>query len=207
MLATERPPADERSRLLALLSRPAVEAARGLLGTVLVRRRRGVVERVRIVETEAYLGPEDPAAHARAGRTPRTEPLFGPPGTLYVYLVYGMHCCLNLSVDRGGFPGCVLIRAAEPLPGSRLAPLACSGPGRLCRALGIDTRLSGRHLFEAHAPLTLREGRAPEVVGVGPRVGITRAAERELRFYDSASRAVSNPRPGGVGLEARRSRR
>ncbi|HXY40817.1 MAG TPA: DNA-3-methyladenine glycosylase, partial [Vicinamibacteria bacterium] len=152
-------------------------------------------------------GPEDPAAHAFAGRTPRTEPLWGPPGTLYVYLIYGIHFCLNLTVDRSGFPGCVLIRAAEPLPGSRLSALACSGPGRLCRALGIDTRLSGRHLFEENPPLTLREGSGPEVIGVARRVGITRAAERELRFYDARSRAVSSPRPGGVGLEARRSRR
>ena len=114
----------------------------------------------RIVETEAYLGPEDPAAHAFAGRTPRTEPLFGPAGTVYVYLVYGMHHCLNLAVDRDGFPGCVLVRAAEPLAAAASPPDACGGPGRLCRALGIDTALSGRHLFEDDSPLTLREGRA-----------------------------------------------
>lgn len=207
MPATRRPPGEERSRLLAVLSRPAVEAARGLLGAVLVRRERELVHRARIVETEAYLGPEDPAAHAFAGRTPRTEPLWGPPGTLYVYLIYGKHFCLNLSVDRSGFPGCVLVRAAEPLGGSGLSPLACSGPGRLCRALGIDTRLSGRHLFEADPPLTLCEGRAPAVVGVAPRVGISRAAERPLRFYDAGSRAVSRPLPAGVGLQARRPRR
>jgi DNA-3-methyladenine glycosylase len=194
----------EAARLRARLAAPTVEAARGLLGCVLVRRERGHVCAVRIVETEAYLGPEDPAAHAFSGRTPRTEPLFGPPGTVYVYFVYGMHHCLNLAVDRDGFPGCVLVRAAEPLAGSALAPDACRGPGRLCRALGIDTSLSGRHLFEADPPLTLREGEPPARVVVAPRVGLRRAADRLLRFCDAASAAVSPPMPAGVSFEASR---
>jgi DNA-3-methyladenine glycosylase len=179
--------------LETLLAQPTVDAARGLIGCLLVRRRRGRVLAARIVETEAYLGTDDPAAHAFRGRTPRTEPLFGPPGTVYVYFVYGMHHCLNLAVDGPARPGCVLIRAAEPLPGTSLAPDACRGPGRLCRALGIDTRLSGRHLFEADPPLTLREGRPPERIGVSARVGIRHAAERPLRFFDPASPAVSTP--------------
>lgn len=185
----------ERRRLLALLGAPAERAARGLLGCVLVRRRGRRVLAARIVETEAYLGADDPAAHASAGRTPRTAPLFGPPGTLYVYLVYGVHHCLNVAVDRPGVPGCVLVRAVEPLPGSALAPSAGRGPGRLCRALGISTSLSGRHLFEDDPPLTLREGASPGRVLVGPRVGIRRAADRPLRFCDAASAAVSAPRP------------
>lgn len=160
-----------------------------------MRRRGRRVLAARIVETEAYLGTDDPAAHVSAGRTPRTAPLFGPPGTLYVYLVYGVHHCLNVAVDRQGVPGCVLVRAAEPLPGSALAPSAGRGPGRLCRALGISTSLSGRHLFEDDPPLTLREGPAPRLVLVGPRVGIRRAADRSLRFCDAASAAVSAPRP------------
>ncbi len=113
---------------------------------------------MRIVETEAYLGPDDPAAHAYSGRTARNAPLWDEAGTIYVYRIYGMHHCLNLAVDRPGFPGCVLVRAAEPLPGSGLSELDCRGPGRLCRALAIDRRLSGRRLFEAGATLTLREG-------------------------------------------------
>ena len=157
--------------------------------------------RARIVEVEAYLGTGDPAAHVFRGRTPRTAPLFGPPGTLYVYFVYGMHHCLNLAVDGPGVPGCVLIRAAEPLLGSGLAPDALRGPGRLCRALGIDTRLSGRHLFEAGAPLTLREGRPPRRVAVSRRVGIREAAERRLRFYDPESPAVSGPPSAGISFE------
>jgi len=186
-----------RARLRALLSRPAAEAARGLIGCVLVRRVRGRTQAARIVEAEAYLGADDPAAHVTRGRTPRTEPLFGPPGTLYVYFVYGMHHCLNVAVDGPGTAGCVLIRAAEPLPGSGLSPDACRGPGRLCRALSIDTRLSGRHLFEAGAALTLRVGLPPRRVAVSPRVGIRQAAGWPLRFYDPDSSAVSDgPRAG-----------
>lgn len=180
-----------RPRLRALLSLPPAEAARGLVGCVLVRRLRRRTLEARIVEVEAYLGSGDPAAHVHRGPTPRTEPLYGPPGTLYVYFVYGMHHCLNLAVDAPGTPGCVLIRAAEPLPGSGLAPLSMRGPGRLCRTLEIDTRLSGRHLFEARAPLTLRAGPRPGRVAVSRRVGIRKAAERRLRFYDPASAAVS----------------
>lgn len=149
---------------------------------------------MRIVETEAYLGADDPAAHAFRGRSPRTDPLWGPPGTVYVYFVYGMHHCLNLAVDAPGVPGCVLIRAAEPLEEGTLPFDACRGPGRLCRALRIDRRLSGRHLFEDDPPLTLREGPSPPLVAVSTRVGIREAADRELRFFDPGSRAVSGRR-------------
>jgi DNA-3-methyladenine glycosylase len=183
----------ERRRLLARLELPAPEAARALLGQLLVRRgRRPLV--ARIVEVEAYLGFEDPAAHAYRGRTPRTEPLWGPPGTVYVYFIYGMHHCLNLSADREGAPGCVLIRAAEPIAGRHLLPLDCRGPGRLCRALELDTRHSGLSVFAEKSGLWLREGTAPARVGVSPRVGITKAAERELRYFDATSDAVSGRR-------------
>jgi DNA-3-methyladenine glycosylase len=172
-----------------------VAAARFLLGQVLVRRRGRRRLAVRIVETEAYLGEDDPAAHAFRGRTARTEPLWGRPGTLYVYFIYGMHYCLNVAVEDEGAPGCVLIRAAEPLEGTALAPDACRGPARLCRALGLDTRFSGRHLFEHDAELTLRPGPRPRRVGVSPRIGIRLAAERPLRFFDADSAAVSASRP------------
>jgi DNA-3-methyladenine glycosylase len=197
----------ESARLRALLSRPPEDAARGLIGCVLVRRVRGRTLSARIVEAEAYLGAGDPAAHVYRGRTPRTAPLFGPPGTLYVYFVYGMHHCLNVAVDGPGVAGCVLIRAAEPIPGSALAPLACRGPGRLCRALAIDTRLSGRHLFEQGAPLTLREGRLLPRVAVSPRIGIRHAAAWPLRFYDPGSTAVSGPRRAGISSGAAPRRR
>jgi DNA-3-methyladenine glycosylase len=153
---------------------------------------------VRIVETEAYLGHGDPAAHVFRGRTRRTEPLWGEPGTLYVYLVYGVHHCLNLAVDDPETPGCVLIRAAQPLPGAGLAPDSCRGPGRLCRSLDIARELSGRHVFEGDPPLTLREGARPRHVTSSPRVGIRHATTRRLRFFDPDSRAVSSGRPGVV---------
>jgi DNA-3-methyladenine glycosylase len=184
------PPAEERRRLLRGLGQPPKKAARFLLGCVLVRRlgRRRLA--ARIVETEAYLAEDDPAAHAFRGRTARTEPLWGPPGTLYVYFIYGMHHCLNISVDREGRAGCVLIRAAEPLADA-LAPDACRGPGRLCRALALDTRHSGAFAFDPGAGLYLREGRPPARTGTSPRVGIRLAAERPLRFFDADSPAVS----------------
>jgi DNA-3-methyladenine glycosylase len=196
-----------RARLQRLLALPAARAARRLIGCVLVRRLRGRTLAARIVEAEAYLGERDPAAHVYRGRTPRTEPLFGPPGTLYVYFVYGMHHCLNLAVDGPATAGCVLIRAAEPLAGSGLPPRALSGPGRLCRALDIDRRLSGRHLFETRAPLTLREGRPPRRVCVSPRVGIRDAASWPLRFYDAASPAVSAAPRVGISSGSNRSSR
>ena len=190
----EPPRGREQQRLRALLTKPPTEAARGLLGQILVAGRGRQALAVRIVETEAYLGQSDPAAHVFHGRTPRTDPLWGPPGTIYVYFVYGMHHCLNLTADRPGVPGCVLIRAAEPLPQTPLPRLSCRGPGRLCRTLGIDTRLSGSNLFASDASLTLRAGPAPMEVGVSPRVGIRLAAEEPLRFFDPESPAVSSPR-------------
>jgi DNA-3-methyladenine glycosylase len=191
-------PSRGQARLLRLLSEPAPLAARGLLGCVLVRRLGTRTLEARIVEAEAYLGFADPAAHVYRGRTPRTAPLFGPPGTLYVYFVYGMHYCLNIAVDARDTPGCVLIRAAEPLPGSGLAPEALRGPGRLCRALAIDAGLSGRHVFEPDAPLALRPGPSPKHISVSRRIGINVARERRLRFYDAASAAVSGARPAGI---------
>jgi DNA-3-methyladenine glycosylase len=183
-------PAESR-RLLARLELPAPEAAQALLGQVLVRRGRHPLQ-ARIVEVEAYLGFEDPAAHAFRGRTRRTEPLFGPPGTVYVYFIYGMHHCLNLAVDRPGVPGCVLIRAVEPV-GEHPADVG-RGPGKLCRFLGLDTRDSGRHLFAPETRLTLREGPAPPHIEVTTRIGIRHAADRPLRFLDPDSPSVSSRR-------------
>jgi DNA-3-methyladenine glycosylase len=181
------------SALSEALSRPPPHAARALLGAVLVRRLPGRTLRARIVETEAYLGKGDPAAHSFRGPTARTAPIWGPPGTVYVYFIYGMYHCLNVTVDAEGVPGCVLIRAAEPLPGSDLGPLDLRGPGRLCRALSIETGLSGSHVFARGAPLRLLAGRPPARVGVSPRVGIRLAADLPLRFYDADSPAVSRP--------------
>ena len=185
----------EQARLLRGLQSPPARAARFLLGTLLVRRRGRRVQVARIVETEAYLGQGDPAAHVFRGRTERNAPLYGAPGTAYVYFIYGMHHCLNLAVDRDGVPGCVLIRAAELIQDDgEVDARSCSGPGRLCRTLGIDTRLSGRHVFDERATLLLRAGRRPRRIGVSARIGIRHAADRPLRFYDADSPAVSGSR-------------
>ena len=182
----------ERARILAGLVQPPAAAARFLLGHVLVRRVGGRALAARIVETEAYLGEGDPAAHSFRGMTPRTAPLWGKPGTIYVYFIYGMHHCLNLAVEREGSAGCVLIRAAEPLAG--LEAGECRGPGRLARALGLDTTDSGRFLFERGSRLYLREGAPPVRIGVSTRIGIRAAAERPLRFYDRDSSELSGRR-------------
>jgi DNA-3-methyladenine glycosylase len=188
---TGPPHGAERRRLRAGLAQPPERAARFLLGHLLVRRGRHPLAS-RIVETEAYLGEGDPAAHSFRGPTPRTRPLWGPPGTVYVYFIYGMHYCLNVAVDREGAPGCVLIRAAEPLTGP--AERSLTGPGRLCRTLGLDLRDSGTDLFAPGSRLYLREGTPPRRIRVSTRVGIRRAADRPLRFYDADSPAVSPAR-------------
>lgn len=154
----------------------------------------------RIVETEAYLGLADAAAHAFRGPTPRTQVIFGPPGHAYVYLSYGIHDCLNVVAEPPGSPGCVLIRAVEPLTGiaamrrrrhtERLENLA-NGPGKLTQALAITLRHNGADL--TRGPITVREASPRETfeIAVSARVGITRNADWPLRFYIAGNRFVS----------------
>lgn len=176
--------------------RAATEVARALLGKVLAH---GNVS-ARIVETEAYLGLADEAAHAWRGRTPRTQVIFGPPGHAYVYLIYGMHDCLNVVSEPEGSPGCVLIRALEPLTGiavmkrrrwaDRLQDLT-NGPGKLTRALGITLRHNGVDL--TRGPITIAEPSHSESfeIAVSPRIGITRNVDSPLRFYIAGNSFVS----------------
>jgi DNA-3-methyladenine glycosylase len=188
------------------------QAARLLLGKLLVRRMEDALLVGRIVETEAYLGLEDPAAHAFAGRTARNSVLFGPPGHAYVYFIYGMHSCLNVSCEPEGQAGCVLIRALEPLAGMetmrRLRDLnetakprlLTSGPGRLCQAFGI-TRAghNGADLLSEQSDLQLRDDSyAAHSIAVTPRIGISKAAERPLRFLLQGNACVSGPRQSFV---------
>ena len=146
----------------------------------------------RIVETEAYLGTDDLAAHAARGITERTKVLFGPPGHAYVYFIYGMHECLNFVCEPEGQAGCVLIRALEPLSGidvmfrrrpkaKRVEDLA-SGPGKLTQAMGITRKLNGSSLVSG--PLTVRGLKdEPRIdIKVTPRIGITKCADWPLRF-------------------------
>jgi DNA-3-methyladenine glycosylase len=161
----------------------------------------------RIVETEAYLGLADAASHASRGPTPRTEVIFGPPGHAYVYLIYGIHDCFNVVAEPEGSPGCVLIRAIEPLSGiaamrrlrsvARLEDIG-NGPGKLTRALGITLRHNGADL--TRGPITLQQpARAePFEIAVSPRVGITSNMDWPLRFFIAGNRFVSRARAGAM---------
>ena len=157
--------------------------ARELLGKLLVHQAGGVTRVGKIVETEAYLGEHDLAAHSSKGRTRRTEIMFGPPGYAYVYFIYGMYYCVNVVTERAGHASAVLLRAVEPV--KNLEGRTC-GPGLLCRAMKIDKALNGHDLlsddFFIAAPETVEE--IPIVKG--PRIGVAYAkhwARRHLRFY------------------------
>ena len=153
----------------------------------------------RIVETEAYTGPEDDACHAaaRIGRTARNAPLFGPPGTAYIHRNYGIHWLLNVVTGPEGFPAGVLLRAAEPIEGldvmrrRRGRPELTNGPARLAQALGAGPGLQGHRLDRSPLSLHWGEPVPEEDVEVTTRIGISRAADRLLRFYDRRSRWVS----------------
>jgi len=189
---------------LRFYARDTVQVARGLLGRLLVSTVGGRRCVARIVETEAYVGPHDPACHAAAWRrTPRNEVLYGEPGLAYVYFTYGMHWCVNVVTEREGFPAAVLLRALEPLEGlttmrrrrrTSAAVTLAAGPARLTQALGIDRRLNGHRLTEP--PLWIAAGRrvAPGRVVTGPRIGIRVAADWKLRFCIRDNLCVSRPR-------------
>jgi DNA-3-methyladenine glycosylase len=184
-------------------ARPTEVVARRLLGHLVVSTIGGRRTAGRIVETEAYLGPHDPACHAFGGRrTMRTERLFGPPGTAYIYFTYGMHWCLNAVTRREGYPAAVLIRALEPVAGLETMRrrrghtsdrTLCAGPARLCMALGITGRLNGTSL--QRGPLRIfrmaMPRRLPPRIARTPRVGITRATEWPLRYLLADSPWVS----------------
>jgi len=177
-------------------ARPTPEVARRLLGRILISEVGGRRTAGRIVETEAYVGPDDPACHGyRARRTRRNASLFKGPGTAYVYFTYGMHWCLNAVTEAVGFPAAVLIRALEPIYGLDTmrrrrgggGPVPdrelCSGPAKLCRALGVTSREDGVPLTRARGRLRITRGpRQRLAIVVTPRVGITRAVDWPLRF-------------------------
>lgn len=190
-LAAARPVVSER----AWFDRPATDLARALLGCRLVHASPSGVVGGRIVETEAYRGPEDLAAHSARGRTPRNAVMFGAPGHLYVYLIYGLHHCLNVVAGPGEKPEAVLIRALELDEGLEIArdrrgPRApdrrlASGPGNVGRALGVDRGLNGSDLLAGPVRIEPLVGPVPRV-SRGPRIGVAYAgawAERPLRFW------------------------
>jgi DNA-3-methyladenine glycosylase len=187
------------SRILtrSFYNRDAVEVARELLGKILVHGRVAGM----IVETEAYLGGDDLAAHTARGITNRTRVIFGPPGHAYVYFIYGMHECLNLVAEPEGSPGCVLIRAAEPMVGIdlmkrrrakvRSIEKLASGPGNLTRAFGITRAQNGADV--TRGSLVVRKWRRESAfeIQVMPRIGIRHCADWPLRFVVAGNGAVS----------------
>jgi len=186
-------------------ARHALAVAHDLVGKVLVRRTPEGVAAGRIVEVEAYIGPDDRASHASRGRTARNAVMFGPPGHAYVYFIYGMHWCLNLVTDIEGVPSAVLLRAVEPLEGIKLMrarrPKArkhqqlTSGPARLCQAFAVTRELDGADLCAPDADLFVEDrglGHGP--IAARPRVGVGYAGEwapKPFRLYDENSPFVS----------------
>ncbi len=179
----------------AWFDRPAASLALDLLGSRLIHDAPEGSVGGRIVEVEAYRGPEDLAAHSARGRTPRNAVMFGPPGHLYVYLIYGLHHCLNVVAGPGGKPEAVLIRALDLDEGLDLArrrrgPTVAdrrlaSGPGNAGRALGVDRGLNGVSLLDGPVRVEPRSGQRPRV-SRGPRIGVAYAgawASRPLRFW------------------------
>ncbi len=163
----------------------AQTVAKALLGQVLVCELGAAAQRVRVVETEAYVGVHDLASHASKGLTKRTETMFGPPGRLYVYLIYGMYTMLNVVTGAEGDAQAVLIRAAEPLEN---VTGKTDGPGKLTRALGV-TREHNAHLL-TQKPFYFESGPSPKNIVTTARVGIDYAGEwrdAPLRFYDADS--------------------
>ncbi len=189
-------------------ARATVEVARDLLGTTLrVRSNDGTWTAGRIVETEAYGAEEDPASHAARGRTPRSEIMFGPPGLAYIYLIYGMHHCLNIVTEPDGKAGAVLIRALEPVTGQsimarrrNISPThpqeLCNGPGKLCQALAIDlswnaTPINPPNPTPNRRILTIESANSPLPWESTPRIGITKAKDLPHRFINPQSNCLS----------------
>jgi DNA-3-methyladenine glycosylase len=187
------------------LAGDSLDVARLLLGSVL---RAGDVT-VRLVEVEAYRGPDDPASHAYRGRTKRNEIMFGPAGFLYVYFVYGMHFCANVVCATEGVPTAVLLRAGEVIDGVETARLRrptsrndidlARGPAHLTAVLGIDRSDNGIDLTDPASPIGLFAGQPvpDEQIRTGPRVGVAVAMDIPWRFWVDGSKAVSAYRRGG----------
>lgn len=176
----------------AFYARDTLDVAREVLGKVLVRELPDGTRRAgRIVETEAYHGPDDQASHARRGPTPRAAIMFGRPGVAYVYQIYGMFFCLNLVTMDEGFPAAVLVRALEPVDG---IDLPTDGPGKLCKAMAIDRSLNGHDLSQS--PLWIEERKLPppgEIIAT-PRVNVDYAGDHALRpwrFFVAGCKHVS----------------
>jgi DNA-3-methyladenine glycosylase len=173
--------------------RDTVLVARELLGKLIVHHVGGVARIGKIVEVEAYLGEHDLAAHSSKGLTKRTKIMFGPPGYAYVYLIYGVHHCMNIVTEREGHASAVLLRAVEPV--KNLEGRTC-GPGLLCRALAIDRRLNAQDLLSEDFYIAAPAVAEKINIVKRPRIGVDYArhwAKRLLRFYIRGNAFVSRP--------------
>jgi DNA-3-methyladenine glycosylase len=171
--------------------RDTIVVAQELLGTYLVRVEDGVERIGRIVEVEAYLGPHDLAAHSSKGLTARNRAMFGAPGHAYVYMIYGMHFCMNVVTEREGHGAAVLLRALEPV---RNLAGRTQGPGLLCRAMHIDRRLDGHDLLSADFHIAATQPVLRPRIARAKRIGVAYAgpwSQRLLRFYVKGSAFVS----------------
>ena len=192
---------------VAFFSRPTEVVAAELLGMILVSSVGGKRTEGRIVETEAYLGYDDPASHGyRHRRHARNEALFGPPGLWYVYLSYGMHWCANLVCQQAGLASAVLLRALEPLTGIEIMRRRrggvpdgelCSGPGKLTQALGISRELDGVRMSRSEVRVRRPDSIEAVAITASPRIGITKAADWPLRFCLAGSPWTSRKATGG----------
>jgi DNA-3-methyladenine glycosylase len=174
-------------------NRDTVTVARELLGKYLVHEIDGITRIAKIVETEAYLGPHDLAAHSCKGLTPRTKVMFGPPGYAYVYLIYGMHHCMNVVTEREGQASAVLLRALEPVLNIETRT---QGPGLLCRAMKIDKTLNEHDLLSDNFYIAKHEQSEDMNIIERPRIGVDYAGEwvkKLLRFYIKDNVYISKP--------------
>ena len=203
----------------AFYERPTLDVARDLLGKVMVHRAPGGVTAGMIVETEAYIGEDDPACHAAPGPTSRNAPLYGPPGIAYVYLNYGIHYLVNAVTEAEGHPAAVLIRALEPLEGLHLMAMRralngrtppahelCRGPGNLTKAMGIT--LSDNCLDLVGSRLVIEDRDVPvDEVSWGPRIGIRVATERPWRCWITHNSSVSGSQSSRAAFQLEKPRR
>ena len=182
-----------RTRILSRpdFSRPTLEVARTLLGKYLVRRNKSGVRSARIIEVEAYVGPDDRASHASRGRTNRTGVMFGPPGIAYVYLVYGMHHCLNVVTEREGYPAAVLIRAVAQ------DSTLIDGPGRVTRRYEIDRSLNGLDMTMGQVLWIEDRGErvATDQIGAYPRIGVDYAGKWAAKLWRFRLEARNERKP------------
>ncbi|EQB63449.1 MAG: 3-methyladenine DNA glycosylase [candidate division Zixibacteria bacterium RBG-1] len=183
-------------------AQPTLQVARKLLGKYLVLKQNGIKLSGKIVETEAYVGKEDPASHAFGKVTPRNQIMYGPPGYTYIYFIYGNYYCLNFVTEKAGFPAAVLIRALEPREGIKtmhknrdsldLKNLT-NGPGKLCQAFGIDRSFNTCDLT-ANFLFVEDRGEKVDNIGNSERIGIYRGIDRKWRFFILNNNFVSKIR-------------